>query len=77
MYKIFQVGNYLRMFRGALYRKYPSLWRKLATVDERKIIAQQCEYRNLSTWKITEYQHELETRFYRFAEKKKNVNKQK
>ena len=35
------------MFRGALYRKYPSLWRKLATVDERKIIAQQCEYKNV------------------------------
>ncbi|XP_070572001.1 SWI/SNF-related matrix-associated actin-dependent regulator of chromatin subfamily B member 1-like isoform X1 [Ptychodera flava] len=33
-----EVGNYLRMFRGSLYKKYPSLWRRLATVDERKQI---------------------------------------
>ena len=33
-----QVGYYLRMFRGSLYKKYPSLWRKLATVEERKKI---------------------------------------
>ncbi|KAH6933813.1 hypothetical protein HPB50_018297 [Hyalomma asiaticum] len=33
------VGNYLRMFRGSLYKKYPSLWRRLVTVDERKKIA--------------------------------------
>ncbi|KAM7311064.1 SWI/SNF-related matrix-associated actin-dependent regulator of chromatin subfamily B member 1 isoform X2 [Ixodes scapularis] len=34
-----EVGNYLRMFRGSLYKKYPSLWRRLVTVDERKKIA--------------------------------------
>uniref|UniRef100_A0A8C4QR29 SWI/SNF related BAF chromatin remodeling complex subunit B1a n=1 Tax=Eptatretus burgeri TaxID=7764 RepID=A0A8C4QR29_EPTBU len=33
-----RVGNYLRMFRGSLYKKYPSLWRRLATMDERKKI---------------------------------------
>ncbi|XP_033627739.1 SWI/SNF-related matrix-associated actin-dependent regulator of chromatin subfamily B member 1-A-like [Asterias rubens] len=33
-----EVGYYLRMFRGSLYKKYPSLWRKLATVEERKKI---------------------------------------
>ncbi|XP_078087575.1 SWI/SNF-related matrix-associated actin-dependent regulator of chromatin subfamily B member 1-like isoform X2 [Mustelus asterias] len=33
-----EVGNYLRMFRGSLYKKYPSLWRRLATVEERKKI---------------------------------------
>uniref|UniRef100_A0AAX7VW84 SWI/SNF Subunit INI1 DNA binding domain-containing protein n=1 Tax=Astatotilapia calliptera TaxID=8154 RepID=A0AAX7VW84_ASTCA len=26
-----EVGNYLRMFRGSLYKRYPSLWRKLAS----------------------------------------------
>jgi len=31
-----EVGNYLRMFRGALYRKYPALWRRLITVEERR-----------------------------------------
>ncbi|KAI1291807.1 SWI/SNF-related matrix-associated actin-dependent regulator of chromatin subfamily B member 1-A [Halotydeus destructor] len=33
-----EVGNYLRMFRGSLYKKYPALWRRLVTVDERKKI---------------------------------------
>ncbi|GAB6028712.1 SWI SNF, matrix associated, actin dependent regulator of chromatin, sub b, member 1 [Chamberlinius hualienensis] len=33
-----EVGNYLRMFRGSLYKKYPSLWRRLVNVDERKKI---------------------------------------
>lgn len=36
----FQVGNYLRMFRGSLYKKFPSLWRRLVTVEERKKINQ-------------------------------------
>lgn len=35
---VLQVGNYLRMFRGSLYKRYPSLWRRLATVEERKKI---------------------------------------
>jgi len=34
-----EVGNFLRLFRGSLYKKYPSLWRRLATIDERKKIA--------------------------------------
>ncbi|XP_072911668.1 SWI/SNF-related matrix-associated actin-dependent regulator of chromatin subfamily B member 1b isoform X3 [Hemitrygon akajei] len=33
-----EVGNYLRMFRGSLYKRYPSLCRRLATVEERKKI---------------------------------------
>jgi len=33
-----EVGNYLRLFRGSLYKRYPSLWRRLVTVDERKKI---------------------------------------
>lgn len=35
-----EVGNYMRMFRGSLYKKFPSLWRRLVTVDERKRINQ-------------------------------------
>jgi len=35
---VLQVGNYLRMFRGSLYKRYPSLWRRLASVEERKKI---------------------------------------
>nr|CAB3266382.1 SWI/SNF-related matrix-associated actin-dependent regulator of chromatin subfamily B member 1-A [Phallusia mammillata] len=34
-----EVGNYLRLFRGSLYKRYPSLWRRMATPEERKIIA--------------------------------------
>jgi len=34
-----KVGNYLRLFRGSLYKRYPSLWRRMATADERKIIS--------------------------------------
>lgn len=33
------VGNYLRMFRGSLYKRYPSMWRRLLTVEERKKVA--------------------------------------
>ncbi|XP_014671696.1 PREDICTED: SWI/SNF-related matrix-associated actin-dependent regulator of chromatin subfamily B member 1-like isoform X2 [Priapulus caudatus] len=33
-----QVGNYLRMFRGSLYKRYPGMWRRLLTPDERKKI---------------------------------------
>ena len=42
-----QVGNYLRMFRGALYRKYPALWRRLITVEERRNLEKRskaCQY---------------------------------
>ncbi|KAK2174569.1 hypothetical protein NP493_794g01050 [Ridgeia piscesae] len=31
-----EVGSYLRMFRGSLYKRYPSLWRRLMTIEERK-----------------------------------------
>lgn len=37
---MFQVGNYLRMFRGSLYKRFPSMWRRLITVEERKKLAQ-------------------------------------
>lgn len=34
-----EVGNYLRMFRGSLYKKYPSLWRRMVSLEERKRIS--------------------------------------
>lgn len=34
-----EVGNYLRLFRGSLYKRYPALWRRVASADERRIIA--------------------------------------
>ncbi|XP_076452887.1 SWI/SNF-related matrix-associated actin-dependent regulator of chromatin subfamily B member 1-like [Babylonia areolata] len=33
-----EVGTYLRMFRGSLYKKYPSMWRRLISLDERKTL---------------------------------------
>jgi len=33
-----EVGNYLRLFRGDLYKKYPGLWRRFITKEERKIL---------------------------------------
>jgi SWI/SNF-related matrix-associated actin-dependent regulator of chromatin subfamily B protein 1 len=36
-----EVGNYLRYFRGTIYKKYPSLWRRLLTLDERRQLIQQ------------------------------------
>lgn len=34
-----QVGNYMRLFRGSFYKKYPSVWRRMVSGDERKRIA--------------------------------------
>ncbi|KRX62364.1 SWI/SNF-related matrix-associated actin-dependent regulator of chromatin subfamily B member 1 [Trichinella nativa] len=31
-----EVGNYMKLFRGALYKKYPQLWRRTATQEEKK-----------------------------------------
>ncbi|XP_032823685.1 SWI/SNF-related matrix-associated actin-dependent regulator of chromatin subfamily B member 1 isoform X2 [Petromyzon marinus] len=45
-----EVGNYLRMFRGSLYKKYPSLWRRLATMDERKKIVASSHGEATSRW---------------------------
>jgi len=45
-----EVGNYLRMFRGALYKKYPSMWRRNISQEERKKMMEMgVGYTNLST----------------------------
>ena len=45
-----EVGNYVHLYRGSLYKKYPSLWRKLATLEERKyIISLGLGHSNLAT----------------------------
>ena len=33
-----EVSNYLRLFRGTLYKKYPNLWKRGATQEERKVL---------------------------------------
>lgn len=30
------MGNYLRLFRGSLYKKYPGMYRRTITNEERK-----------------------------------------
>lgn len=43
-----EVGTYLRLFRGVLYKKYPSLWRKnLSQEERRKLIQMGCSEQNL------------------------------
>ncbi|XP_065830577.1 SWI/SNF-related matrix-associated actin-dependent regulator of chromatin subfamily B member 1-like [Oscarella lobularis] len=44
-----EIGNYLRMPRGSLYKKYPALWRRMATMEERKKIAAGFGHGNLAT----------------------------
>ena len=47
---IFKVCNYLRLFRGTLYKKYPSLWRRMITLEERKwLIELGCSESSLPT----------------------------
>ena len=33
-----EAGAWLKMVRGSLYKRYPGLWRRMATIEERKII---------------------------------------
>uniref|UniRef100_A0A674EG38 SWI/SNF-related matrix-associated actin-dependent regulator of chromatin subfamily B member 1 n=2 Tax=Salmo trutta TaxID=8032 RepID=A0A674EG38_SALTR len=49
-----EVGNYLRMFRGSLYKRYPSLWRRLATVEERKKIVASSHATSVTLLKASE-----------------------
>ena len=39
-----EVGNYMRLFRGDLYKKYPSLWRRKMTAEERRLASEQIGY---------------------------------
>ena len=39
-----EVGNYLRLFRGDLYKKYPSLWRRKMSAEERRLASEQIGY---------------------------------
>lgn len=39
-----EVGNYLRLFRGDLYKKYPGLWKRKMNQDERRHASEQIGY---------------------------------
>ncbi|KAK6316345.1 SWI/SNF-related matrix-associated actin-dependent regulator of chromatin subfamily B member 1-A isoform X2 [Coregonus clupeaformis] len=49
-----EVGNYLRMFRGSLYKRYPSLSRRLASVEERKKIVASSHATSVTLLKASE-----------------------
>ncbi len=46
-----EIGNYLRLFRGDLYKRYPGLWKRKMTQEERKHASEQIGYghNNVST----------------------------
>lgn len=35
-----EVGNYMKLFRGALYKKYPQMWKRVATLEEKRKLAE-------------------------------------
>ncbi|OAF71280.1 SWI/SNF-related matrix-associated actin-dependent regulator of chromatin subfamily B member 1, partial [Intoshia linei] len=39
-----QIGAFLRMFRGILYKKYPGLWRRPITPDERRLVCEKVNF---------------------------------
>ncbi len=44
------MGAYLRYFRGTLYKKYPSLWKRWLTPEDRsKLIQLGCAEQNLAS----------------------------
>ena len=47
------VGQYLRLFRGAIYRKFPGLWRRMVTPAERKMLTDACYVTQGSAINIT------------------------
>lgn len=34
-----EAGPYIKMLRGSVYKRYPGLWKRMATQEERKIIS--------------------------------------
>ncbi len=46
-----EVGNYLRLFRGDLYKRFPGLWKRKMTGEERRLAGEQIGYgyNNIST----------------------------
>lgn len=46
-----EVGNYLRLFRGDLYKKFPGIWKRKMTGEERRHAGEQIGYgyNNIST----------------------------
>ncbi len=48
-----EVGNYLKLFRGALYKRYPGLTRKTLTSEERKKLVEMGHSQHVTASSIT------------------------
>jgi len=48
-----ETGNYLRLFRGMLYKKYPGLTRRTLTTDERKQLLEMGHSQHVTSSSIT------------------------
>lgn len=48
-----EVGNYLRLFRGALYKKYPGLTRKTLSNEQRKRLVEMGHSQHVAASSIT------------------------
>merc|ERR1712029_1293469 len=48
-----EVGNYLRLFRGALYKKYPGLSRRNLTTQERQKLVEMGHSQHVNSSKIS------------------------
>ncbi|KAJ1524479.1 hypothetical protein ONE63_010974 [Megalurothrips usitatus] len=60
-----EVGNYLRLFRGSLYKKYPGMFRRAISNDERKKLlelglSQHCLASSVSLLKASEVEDIIE-----------------
>ena len=48
-----EVGSRLDLFKGALYKKFPNLWRRIVTKDEKKILSELgVSNRVLANWEL-------------------------
>ena len=48
-----EVGNYVRLFRGALYKRYPGLTRRILTNDERRKLVEMGHSQHVTSSSIT------------------------
>jgi len=54
-----EVGNYLRMFRGKLYKRFPGMTRRTATEDEREEIKKVLKVKNTASFHL-EYSYSVQ-----------------
>ena len=41
-----EVGNYLSLFKGDLYKKFPGLWRRFITKEEKQVLIETTIFTN-------------------------------